>query len=227
MGSHSIEVSWDGKLTETEVRKKFSQLLEADRHEHGHGGYSGSWGTMSGLSFPGKTFPDEKSAHEYCLENTSKWDNAMAVKYTHTTKTITKQPTFKGKVTTGFQGAVAFYPDWVAGKQILVFADQLNQDIIDWLNTLAATQFTTRKAFEEARSKLEKIIALIKEPPASGDHSDLAPLPMLRDTYLRALEAKKQAEAALDTYHKSLVADLYGYSETSEQRWLIAGWAAS
>lgn len=229
MGSHSISTSWDGKLTPEQVRQKFSVLLADDRHENGHGGYTGSWGTMNGISFPRvDTFPTQEAAEDYCLNNTSKWDNAMAVKYKHITKTLTKQPTFNGKPRQEGYGTVAYYRDYKNGQSFLVFADQVTLVNRGKVEKLEKDYAEANRAYHIAQRDLDETIGLIKKPPKDGDHSDvLVPLPVRREAFLRAERVARENAAALKALQEKLIADLYSYSENSEVRWMIAGWAAS
>jgi hypothetical protein len=75
------------KGNETSVRKDFRDWVNEDRHENGHGPYSGGIGMKEGLEFVNITpFKNAGQAEDWLSNNNSKWESAQAVPFITDTK---------------------------------------------------------------------------------------------------------------------------------------------
>lgn len=81
MGANFCTMTLDGRLTKDQVRVEFEVRQDQDGHDHGRGGYSGSFYEARGLRFTDRIFETHDEAYEY-LENTAqKWEAALAVRH--------------------------------------------------------------------------------------------------------------------------------------------------
>ena len=78
-GACSLWTILSGALTKEQLRTHFTEMQkEAALH---HGECSGGWNMMSGLKFKDTSlFATVQEAVDYLLENTEKWENALAVR---------------------------------------------------------------------------------------------------------------------------------------------------
>lgn len=77
MGACFIDVTFDAS-DEATLKKNFSNYSEDQRHENGHGSYSGN--LQYGVRVLYKEFKDESEASEWVSNNARKWEPALAVK---------------------------------------------------------------------------------------------------------------------------------------------------
>lgn len=227
MGSHSIEAVWPGTLTPSEVRTKFDQLLQDDRHEHGHGGYSGSWGTMSGLTIKDTVFDTEKEAMQFCLDNTHKWDHALAVKFYRVTKSLKKAPTFGGKAPGSYYAdnpEPIYTVTYGSGNgKTRIWADQLSTR-----QMLAASKVLAEydRVLTEARTVHNRIEEFRRALTQPGD-IDFRALRNTRKEYFKVNARCQTAKERWQALEASLRPKLWASTEKKDLCWLIAGWAAS
>lgn len=230
MGAHSLERSLPGKLVFAEVQKEFSKWHAADRQEYGNDPYNGSWSTIRGIQQGSATaLIGAEAAQEYCLEHASKWGNAVAVRYTHVTKTAKAAPTFEGKAKQDTYGGKEPIVTKVFAERgtnyRLVAADQLSDRDKKTVIDLYTAMVTLDRAATEATGKLRATLAQIED---SAD-AKIDPWP-LRALHKAKFDAIKKAEKAKEAYKakaEPLRSRLYTYTENREERWMVAGWAAS
>lgn len=227
MGSHSIERVWPGTLTPAQVRAKFDELLSNDRHEHGHGGYSGSWGTMTGVTIKDTVFDTEKDALEFCLDNTRKWENALAVRFHRITKTPKKSPTFGDKAPGDGNYAPGTEPIYTVvyanGTRKRIWADQLSPRQVDSASKVLAAYDALLAEVREISTRMNDFARALTTP----GEIDFAALRATRKDYLRASAKCQAAKTRWETLEASLRPKLWEFTETKDLCWLVAGWAAS
>jgi Zn-finger nucleic acid-binding protein len=80
MGACFDEITLDGKLTTSQVEKKFKEHQDMCDQESGQS-YSGRLNMCNGLKFAHTEFESYKKAFEYLDKNCQKWENAIAVRY--------------------------------------------------------------------------------------------------------------------------------------------------
>ncbi len=66
----------------TDLKRVYHDEVETACHENGHGGYSGTFAESPGLTIRAETFHNGDAAYEFLEENTRKWENAWAVRFT-------------------------------------------------------------------------------------------------------------------------------------------------
>lgn len=81
MGACDISFIIGKKATQSEILEKFKAVREQNREENGHQeGYSGDFQTVDGVDFHlDRVFTSHREAMDYCLSNSKKWENAIAV----------------------------------------------------------------------------------------------------------------------------------------------------
>lgn len=80
MGADFDDLTLDGKLTVSEVRKRFKDYQDECSHESGNS-YSGRLNMCPDLTIENKEFNSQSEAYDYLNETCKKWENAIAVKY--------------------------------------------------------------------------------------------------------------------------------------------------
>lgn len=100
MGAQDISLHLKGKRTKQQIEKAFKQQQKIDAEYRGHQeGYSGDFQTVNGVDYHlDKVFPNEGAAMEYCLENSEKWENVVAVYYINNFKYSKKTERLAKKV---------------------------------------------------------------------------------------------------------------------------------
>jgi hypothetical protein len=81
MGGCSVAWSFDGRLSEQEVRTVFADLRQADLKVNGSDPYSGTVHTIPSLKFVGQVAGSYDEAFDLALDRAVKWEYAIAVKY--------------------------------------------------------------------------------------------------------------------------------------------------
>lgn len=226
MGAHSLDRMLGGTLTQLQVKDEFRKWIEQDRHEYGTDPYNGQWNTFRDVTFPASpVFDTFRAAQEYTLEHSTKWENAVAVKYQHTTTTIKKQPTFNGQPGTQGRGAKSYaltYPR--GGTSIFVGADQLTANQRMRLSDLYAKVAAAQKPAGEAMQRFDILVRNLSKEDIPLVVSELR---TARTAHFKTRKVLANAEAALKTLDEQYAAKLYKTEDTTEVRWLICGWAAS
>jgi hypothetical protein len=88
MGAYELTMVLNGELTQDQVEKAYYERKQDDEYWHGCDPYNGTFTTMNGIKFRQRTFDSERDATEYILDNTEKWGDALAVKFTREGKTF-------------------------------------------------------------------------------------------------------------------------------------------
>jgi hypothetical protein len=63
------------------IKEAFDKKHDNDAYEYGHGGYSGSFAEIHGVTVVDKTFNTSYDADEWIADHAVKWENALAVRY--------------------------------------------------------------------------------------------------------------------------------------------------
>jgi hypothetical protein len=79
MGANFCTMLLPGTLSQTQVRAKFKEAQEQDRHENGHS-YSGGFGMASGLRIYDRVFSTLDEAANHLEDTCQKWEEARAVR---------------------------------------------------------------------------------------------------------------------------------------------------
>jgi hypothetical protein len=67
--------------SDKDLKSEWNRYVENLRYDHGHDPYSGTFATKNGLSVNDKMFfKTMQEAEQWLVEQTSKWDNPIAVK---------------------------------------------------------------------------------------------------------------------------------------------------
>jgi hypothetical protein len=86
VGACFDELDLDGKLTESQLEKRFKAYQDECDHESGQS-YSGRLNMCRGLEIKhSKEFNSHHEASEYLSETCQKWENAIAVRYKETNR---------------------------------------------------------------------------------------------------------------------------------------------
>lgn len=98
MGATFNVVEFDGNLSREELNRQYRNLVEEQRFEYGHGGYSGTFATLdSGIAVHPTTFPSRKEAEDHIEKTHQKRDTAIAVRFQDFKREINKRPTVDGR----------------------------------------------------------------------------------------------------------------------------------
>ena len=81
MGASFETLTMPGTLTRIEVRSRFTDAQDQDRHENGHS-YSGGIGMATGLEFREDKFPSIDAATDWLCDQAEKYEDALAVRAT-------------------------------------------------------------------------------------------------------------------------------------------------
>ncbi len=80
MGATDAYARYPGDLTKDQLVKVFNGLQASLRHEHGHGGYSGTLAEARGLEFVNQTFPTVDAAQMALIDRAKKYGPALVAK---------------------------------------------------------------------------------------------------------------------------------------------------
>lgn len=170
MGVDARVAVLDGKLTEREVRLRFSAMVEDDARETGTGPYAGNWTTVGTLVFASEldegTFASRAAAEEFALGHSTRWENCIAARFRGTVTRTLRRPTFAGlPIETAdivakipmVDGRVAEGPrEYAASRDVQVPADQLSE--ADQAAVRAAAEAGDEAALAALRERLLPIL---------------------------------------------------------------------
>jgi hypothetical protein len=232
MGSFYLEATLDGKLTENQVRRRFSEMQRQAAHENGNS-YSGDWNMLPSLTF-GPAQPTMAAAQEHCDTHSQKWQNAVAVRAKREVRV--KEPTFRGEPDRGRQhlGIYGHYGPATSmeccvstmnGKheRVLVAADQLTDRQKARAIKLCGEMITAVNARNAARDAFQALLA------KAGNLEAKTPKASDIDKAKRKVKTTiNRAETAINRYAELCLQHskkLYGHKE--EAVWYIGGHCAS
>jgi hypothetical protein len=228
MGSHSAETHFDGTLTKDQLVKQYNSHVADLTREYGTDPYNGTLSTCNGLEVSDKVFDTYKQAMDYILDNTSKWESAMAVKCKNI-KTVKKSFTFGEKKEQSFNNAPyrMAYPDRFGGNATLVAANELTKTEGARVIKLAKAAKDAEEAMAQEGSPLHPMLARLTNPNAEVT-AELFTAIKRRSASYRKLAAKHlKAKAALDAEVVALTAKYCTErTETGKPLWVVGGWAA-
>ncbi len=229
MGANSVHCTYDGTLSETQLKQRFASDQASDRIENGNS-YSGTIGMLTGLFVETKVFEDEQKANDYVLEHTNKWGPGLAVKFKHREKVVTKQPTFNNKLRNDGYGHRAYTVEYSGqlGKSTRHFipADQLSARDKERLVTADVRYQELKAEYQAANSVYHPMLRQLEN--LSQPCPNLTELRQARARVVKASAAHDKAEQALTELNKTLVDQLYAVkTEDRGLRWLVGGWASS
>jgi hypothetical protein len=235
MGSHFEQEIFDGKLTSSELRKRYDARIKDLLYEHGADAYNGTLTTTSGLRVEEKTFDSVEAAEEYVQANTNKWGEALAVKFKDIRTEVAKEPTYNGKknsfpigVNTRMLRSVASIWDDAKRQNVLLAADQLVVSQKAKAIALYSDWHTKNRAFDALRNSIAKICQRLQDSsaplPQSAEFKELQKAIKQR---ARAHAAEKKAAEKLIAFDLKQAAKIYATKSVDHGvQWLVGGWAA-
>lgn len=249
MGSHFHEAEFDGKLTKSELVRKYELLVEEERYEYGNGGYSGTFATLSGIRVLEKTFASRKEASDYVCDNTEKRGPALAVKYQDTHEVFTSVPTFNGKNfgnesfsgknvnTVSLDENDLFSAFGVGAKSIavervddgwkFVLADQLSERQKSQLKAVLDPCIEENKKFRSLSNEFKDLLTKAGDLAADFTTENLKSLKTVRKELLKTKIKRNKLLAKLKSLDERLGGKLYKTkTEDRGTKWFVGGWCA-
>jgi hypothetical protein len=256
MGANFEVVEFDGNLTRDQLTNKYQELVQDQKYEYGHGGYSGTFATLHGIAIKGGVFSSRKEAEDYIENNHQKRDPAMAVLFRNVEKTFEKRPTFNGKPM-AVNGCWSpskdaqpvevryYYPENASqdapysyrtkalaevlnGEIKNVVADQLNAGDKEKLKATWNSFFEASSDWKSLHDKMEVLVNKLKKTEAVFTTEDWRDLKTVRKSLKRALCLREKTKAKFIALDKKLGERLYKYGENDKgDKWLVGGWCAS
>lgn len=224
MGAHNAHAEFDGTLTHKQLEEKYNSYIDQLVTEYGTDPYNGTLSTCHGLIISDKKFDTVEEAERYGLDNTEKWEAAMAVWCKNVIKVRTNF-TFDGK---GAFDGLPIQSAWtVSTPSAVKVADQLTATEGKRLIKLYTAEKEAKAAHRSAESVVRPMIDALTnaEGPLAPDHfatlkRESAKLRLLRDKHKKAL-AKLQEDV------QKLTAK-YIKEEVKQDKplWVVSGWAA-
>lgn len=248
MGSCFNEQVWDGTLTDTQVAEEYRKYVEQCQIEYGTDAYNGTFSTLPNIQIDKRVFNNHEEARVHVMNNTRKWENALAVKYKDVRKENTKEPTFDGKtlkqqmrysVTLGGNTELDQPRDTYTCRAVVVdfnFADKVNRVLVaEQLTDAQKAKLTKAHGEWAARHDAHKavtteLVALcerIKLVRETVETADFARLKKLYAQQKKTWAALGKASVKLRDLDLKLSARLYKTEEVDHGlKWFVGGWCA-
>ena len=80
-GATDVYMSLPSSVKSSDVKKLVMDHVEDAKHEHGHGGYSGSWAEVGSVKVTDLVFDSKQEAQDYLDKTIQKYEAAIAVRY--------------------------------------------------------------------------------------------------------------------------------------------------
>lgn len=235
MGASDICTTFDGSLTQEQLRARFAKMQEDAAYENGHS-YSGSWNMLNGLSIRETVFDSVRKAETYILDNTEKWQHALAVRARRTIRKNTKLPTFNGRPPTTFEEQEPVGQDVLTDKQWShVPADQLSEEDQKRYMVLWTAKEDARRKFQGVRESFSRMSRQLVDSIGRAAEGEKPTLPLnfsdVEELYWNCLTAAEdlgKRKAELDAFCDEKRKELYSYEQHDNgEVWVLGGWAAS
>jgi hypothetical protein len=248
MGSCFNEQVWEGTLTDTQVAEEYRKYVERCEIEYGTDAYNGTFSTLPNIQIEKRVFNNHEEARVHVMNNTRKWENALAVKYKDVRKENTKEPTFGGKtwkektryhVVLGGNTeldqprdvhncrAVMTDFDRDTRATTVLIADQLTGAQKAKLVKLYNEWSARSAAHQKIATDLVALCERIRQVRETVEPADFAQLKKLYTQRKKAWAALGKASVKLRDLDLKLSARLYKTEEVDHGlKWFVGGWCA-
>lgn len=229
MGACFNYTVFDGILTESQLKTKFSEYKGEQEYEHGHGAYNGTLATTHGLDVEKKCFQTEREAHDYIADNTSKWGNARAVQFKDAKTVAKKEPTFNGKIASAdtLNSWLCIRSVWKQPKNEIVTADQLTAPQKE--RVLKAYEAYDAAIREEntLRDEQFRLVRRLQNLEDDFTTEDFSRLKKNRPSLKKATANLAKQKDKFIEIDKKIGDKLYKYqTEEVGTKWIVGGWCA-
>jgi len=227
MGSCFNYTVFDGILTESQLKTEFSDYKDEQGHQHGHGAYSGTLATTRGLEVERKCFPTEYEAHQYIMDNTNKWGNALAVQFNDKKKVTEKEPTFNGRNAAEAAGEWLCLRQTWRPKNETVAADQLTAAQKERI--LKAYEAFDKARNEETTLRQEqfRLVGRLQKIDEDFTAEDFSLLKKNRTALRKAAASLAKHKQNTTKIDRELGEKLYKHhTEETGRKWIVGGWCA-
>jgi hypothetical protein len=248
MGACFNELVWEGTLTDTQLANQYQKYVDECQVEHGTDAYNGTFSTLPRIQIDKKEFGSHQLASEYVMNNTSKWEHALAVKFRDVRKENTREPTFDGKT----WKEKTRYPVPLGGNteldqprdayncrvvmtdfkrdslaKFVIVADQLTESQKAKLVKLYNEWAARHAAYMTVSAELVALCERIKQVRETVETADFARLKKLYAQQKKTWLALGKASVKLRDLDLKLSARLYKTEEVDHGlKWFIGGWCA-
>ena len=240
--------TFDGKLTQAEIRAAYAARRSEMTIEHGTDAYNGTWSTLDGsIEFPNKTFEAHLAAENFISETAIKWCAAIAVKFKDNRTETRAQPTFEGKPYALSSGAHLMFRRFPAddlyttravisqtvarmsttAPYIFVAADQLSLSGKGQLIAACRTYMAARDEFEAALRPVTAFIQKLSDPRQEIETAAFAAFKKQRKQAVKLAKIRDKMAERLYELDNRVAEKLYK-TETVDhgQLWLVGGLCA-
>lgn len=249
MGACFITETFDGKLSEKELEKRYNERVDQLTYEHGTDAYNGTFSTLSGIRIETRVFDSRESAEEHLSKRCQKWEHAIAVKFKDRRAAVTKQPTFSldGVKQQNVNHHIGPNPDMsVTGlclgrllcigsvrqppayDNVLLLADQLTEAQKNRLRRAYETWHVRHRAAVALKQDFDKLTqSLMHCPDIKITTAALTRIKTLGNRRARYNKAAIDAAQKLLTMDQKFGEKLYSSAFVDHgTHWLVGGWCA-
>ncbi len=217
---------YDGKLTADQLRAKFREAQDHDRHENGRS-YSGTIGMLDGaIRFVGgQVLPSVNDAEGYISDHHEKWEPPLAVRARETKAVAVKRPTFGGKEFPYLEQRSWQHTPLANGNKFTP-ADQLTDSQKARLTKLYQRYRAAQRAFDDQVAVFNGLLGRLNN--LNEPFKEYARLKKERGVLAKLKAPLERAKATFKELDEAYTAKLYANKvEDQGEVWVVGGWCAS
>jgi hypothetical protein len=238
MGACFVTTAFDGKLTAQQLTQAYDSHVENLRHEHGSNPYNGTFSTLNGISVENQVFNTQTEAENYLESRCAKWENAVAVRFKHSTQETTKEPTFRGKTSEQTADAIFVTVNSVSqtyvlrcivntyedGKRQTVSADQLTDAQRKKLDGLYSAWHAKNLQLQEVGLHFRTALQEVGQTKQPITNELLKRLKVYGNQRHKLMAAADEAAQKLREADEKFAAKLYETKTVEHgEQWLVGG----
>lgn len=241
MGAVLYHETFDGKLTEDQVRKQYLSRRDDMEYEHGTDPYNGTWSTLDdALVIHKELLENHQAASDFIDQRCEKRGAAHAVKFKDVRSETTKEPTFRGKKWHEQSHIQFSCPDgsnfstrsvvriWnMNGPNEYAAADSLPPTVQLKLVAAARAWSDKKREYDLIQAPLAALAQRLAAPKLEVGTADFANMKSLRKRLLKAYASLTKAADKLCELDKKYAEKLYATAAVDHgTKWLVGGLCA-
>jgi hypothetical protein len=239
--------TFDGKLTQAEIRAAYANRRRDMGIEHGSDPYNGTWSTLDGtLVIADDVMNSYAEAETLVADHADKWGAAIAVRFHDNRTKTTKKPTFNNEPADSYknQFLMFWWPGATDGhyhtRAVVVQRDVLRMSTSETRAIVAADQLSeTGKAqlvaacrayvaadadFNNANTPLQAFVRLLSDPREESTTAEFAEFKKQRKQAAKLVKIRDKMAARLHELDARFASKLYSTETVNHgQTWLVGG----
>lgn len=241
MGAVLHHETFDGKLTEDQVRKQYRSRCGDMEHEYGTDPYNGTWSTLNGdLVIHKEVLENHQAASDFIDQRCEKRGAAHAVRYKDVRSEATKTPNFRGKKWHDHAHIRLVGPDgepyapravvqiWkMEGPREYAAADELTPTVQAKLVAAAQLWWEKKREYDAIHTPLAGLAQRLASPTLEVTAVDFTNMKSLRKRLEKAHATLGKATNKLYELDKKHAEKLYASANVDHgTQWLVGGLCA-